>query len=137
MYEKAFQLEIITPSRVVYKDQATSLSAPGVQGGFQVLFNHAPLLAAIEVGEIKVKDKEGKDTLYATSGGFVEVNDNNVVVLADSVEKSTEIDVDRAKRSKDRAEERLQTANHSIDHARAEASLMRAVNRLRLANKIG
>ncbi len=137
MYEKAFQLEIITPSRVVFKDQATSLSAPGVQGGFQVLHNHAPLLAAIEIGEIKVRDKDGKDILYATSGGFVEVNDNKVVVLADTAERSTEIDVERAKSSKQRAEERLQATNHSIDHARAEASLMRAVNRLRLASRVG
>lgn len=137
MYEKAFQLEIITPSRVVYRDQATSLSAPGVQGGFQVLYNHAPLLAAIEIGELKVKDKDGNDSLYATSGGFVEVNNNKVVVLADSVERATEIDVERAKRSKQRAEERLQAQNHSIDQARAEASLMRAMNRLRLAGKVG
>lgn len=137
MYEKAFQLEIITPSRVVYRDQATSLSAPGVQGGFQVLYNHAPLLAAIEIGELKVKDKDGNDSLYATSGGFVEVNNNKVVVLADSVERATEIDVERAKRAKQRAEERLQAQNHSIDQARAEASLMRAMNRLRLAGKVG
>ena len=87
MYEKAFELEIITPSKIVFKDEATSLSAPGVQGGFQILFDHAPFLSALEVGEIKVKDKAGNDTRYATSGGFVEVNRNHVVVLAESVEQ--------------------------------------------------
>ncbi len=109
MYEKAFQLEIITPSKVVFKDEATSLSAPGVQGGFQILYNHAPFLSALEVGEIKVKDKAGNDTRYATSGGFVEVKDNHVVVLADSAEILSEIDIDRARAAKARAEERLQS----------------------------
>jgi F-type H+-transporting ATPase subunit epsilon len=136
MYEKAFQLEIITPSKVVFKDEATSLSAPGVQGGFQILYNHAPFLSALEVGEIKVKDKAGNDTRYATSGGFVEVKENHVVVLADSAEVISEIDVDRAKAAKSRAEERLQSRQENIDRERANAALMRAMNRLRLSQKI-
>jgi F-type H+-transporting ATPase subunit epsilon len=135
MYEKAFQLEIITPSKVVFKDEATSLSAPGVRGGFQVLCNHAPFLSALEVGEIKVKDKSGNDTRYATSGGFVEVKDNHVVVLADSAELFSEIDVERAKSAKARAEERLRYRQETIDRERANAALMRAMNRLRLSQK--
>ncbi|MEK7250282.1 MAG: F0F1 ATP synthase subunit epsilon [Bacteroidota bacterium] len=136
MYEKAFQLEIITPSRVVFKDEATSVSAPGVEGNFQILYDHAPFLSALEVGEIKVKDKAGNDTHYATSGGFVEVNGNHVVVLADSVEKSSEIDVDRAKAAKVRAEERLRTKQENLDRERANAALMRAMNRVRLSQKV-
>lgn len=136
MYEKAFELEIITPSKVVYKDEATSLSAPGIEGNFQILYDHAPFLSALEVGEIKVKSKSGSDTQYATSGGFVEVNDNHVVVLADSVEKASEIDVERASAAKSRAEDRLRTKQDQIDEVRARASLMRAMNRLRLSQKV-
>ncbi len=136
MYEKAFQLEIITPTRVVFSEEATSLTAPGVEGGFQILYNHAPFLSALDIGEIKVKDKTGSDTFYATSGGFVEVNDNHVVVLADTAEKSSEIDVERAKAAKVRAEERLGRTQELVDLVRAETALLRATNRLRLSQKV-
>ena len=135
MYEKAFQLEIVTPTRVVFKAEATSLSAPGVQGRFQILYDHAPFLSALDVGEIKVKDKAGNDTRYATSGGFVEVLNNRVVLLADSAEMASEIDVDRAKAAKVRAEERLRVKQENIDQERANAALMRAMNRLRLSQQ--
>ncbi len=136
MYEHSFQLEIITPNKVVFNDEATSLTAPGVEGGFQILYNHAPFLSALDIGEIKVKDKTGTDTFYATSGGFVEVNDNHVVVLADTAEKSSEIDIERAKTAKVRAEERLRSAEETVDELRARTALLRATNRLRLSQKI-
>jgi len=133
MFEKAFDLQIITPAKVVISEEATSLSVPGVQGGFQVLHNHAPLMAAIGIGQIKVKDREGKDSRYATSGGFVEVNRNNVVVLVESAERADEIDVGRARAAKERATERLQSHGMDIDLDRARVSLSRAMNRLRVA----
>ena len=135
MYEKTFQLEIVTPSKVVFKDEATSVSAPVVQGGFQILYNHAHFLSSLEVGEIRVKDKAGNDARYATSGGFVEVKANHVVVLADSAEIISEIDVERAKAARVRAEERLRSRQEHIDRERANAALLRAMNRLRLSHK--
>lgn len=135
MYEKLFQLEILTPGKVVFKDEASSLSAPGVAGNFQVLFNHAPFLSALDVGEIKVKDKSGTDVSYATSGGFVEVKENHVVVLADAVERTDEIDVERAKAAKERAQQRLKSMQMDVDLERARAALSRANNRLRLIEK--
>lgn len=135
MYEKAFQLEILTPSKIIFKGEATSLTAPGALGGFQILHDHAPFLSSLHVGEIKVKDQNGKDTRYATSGGFVEVKQNHVVVLAETAESAAEIDVDRAKAAKARAEERLRARKDALDVARAEASLARAVNRLRISQK--
>jgi F-type H+-transporting ATPase subunit epsilon len=136
MYEKAFNLEIITPTQIVFKGEATSLTAPGVEGSFQILYNHAPFLSALEAGEIKTKDISGNDTHYATAGGFVEVKDNHAVVLADSVEKIIEIDVERAKAAKARAEERLRSKQENIDYERCHAALLRATNRLRLAQKV-
>jgi F-type H+-transporting ATPase subunit epsilon len=135
MYEKAFHLDIVTPERAVFKDEATSLTAPGVMGSFQVLFNHAPLLAAIGVGELKVKDREGNDTVFATGGGFVEVKENRVVVLAESAEQAREIDVKRAQAARERAEKRLRE-RADVDVARAESALARAVNRLRVAGNL-
>ncbi len=135
MYERSFQLEIITPEKIVLQDQASSLSAPGSHGGFQVLYNHAPLLSKLEIGELKVKDRNGNDTSFAVSGGFVEVRDNRVVVLVETAERSGEIDVERAKAAQARAYKRLHEKFENIDHERARGALMRAVNRLRIASR--
>ena len=107
MYERSFSLEIVAPDRVVFQGEATSVTAPGTLGGFQVLFNHAPLLSSLDVGPLKVKNTQGVDTVYATGGGYLEVRENNVVVLVESAEKPEEIDVERARAARVRAEERL------------------------------
>ena len=133
MYEKAFMLEIVTPRKVVFKGEATSLSAPGTQGNFQVLYNHAPLLSSLEIGKLKVKDKQGMDSSYSTSGGFVEVKKNHVVVIVETAELAKEIDIGRAKSAKQRAEERLHLKQKDIDIERARLALLRSLNRLRIA----
>jgi F-type H+-transporting ATPase subunit epsilon len=135
MYEKTFKLQIITPGRVVFQDEASSVSAPGTQGGFQILYNHAPFISTIEIGEIKVRNKNGNDLVYATGGGFVEVKENNVVVLAESAELAGEIDVPRAKAANARAMQRLQSKDPGIDIERARLSMMRSLNRLRVGSK--
>lgn len=135
MYEKPFTLEIVAPDRIVFSGQVTSFSAPGVEGGFQVLFDHAPFLAALTVGEIKIKAPERTDTHYAVSGGFVEVRSNKVVALVETAEQAGDIDVKRAQAARDRAEERLHSIVTEFNRERARASLERALNRLRIAAK--
>lgn len=128
-------LEIITPEKPVFKDQIEAVTIPGTLGSFQILKDHAPLISSFEVGVIKV-NKSAAETYYTTSGGTVEVNHNNVLVLADSIEKISDIDVDRAEQAKKRAEERLQRKNEAeIDEARAKAALSRALNRLNAVKK--
>ncbi len=134
MYEKSFRLEIITPQTIVFRGDATSVSAPGVQGGFQVLYGHASILSALEIGKLLVKDTNGNDLVYATSGGFLEANHNTVVVLADTVESRDEINLERARSAKERALKRLRSKAEAIDVARAQASLARALNRIRVAH---
>jgi F-type H+-transporting ATPase subunit epsilon len=133
VYEKTFHLEIITPQKIVYRGDATSVSAPGVKGGFQVLYNHAPLLSEFAVGKLTVKDSSGSDRVFATSGGFVEVNSNQVVVLADTAESPGDIDVERAKAAMERASHRLRDRAEGLDVERARSAVFRAVNRLRVA----
>jgi len=135
MYEKAFALKIVAPRGVVYEGDATSVSAPGTLGSFQVLFNHAPLLSSLDIGPLKVKDTAGVDTLYATGGGFLEVNGNRVVVLVESAERPEDIDVARARAARERAEARLKSHDPLFDVRRAELALARALNRLRLADR--
>jgi F-type H+-transporting ATPase subunit epsilon len=134
MYEKPFSLEIIAPDRVVLHGEAGSVSAPGTQGGFQVLYNHAPLLSTLRVGRITVKDTAGAATVFATSGGYLEVRDNKVVVLVETAELAGEIDLERARAAKERAEQRLKSHDPSVDVVRAEAALKRALNRLRCSS---
>ena len=131
--KKEINVEIITPSKSAYKGEVKSITLPGTSGNFQVLYNHAPLLSSLEVGRIKIEDVKGNKIEFTTGGGTVEVRNNNVLVLADSIESKDEIDLDRAKRSYQRAKERLSMKSHEdIDTARAEASLLRAINRMKL-----
>jgi F-type H+-transporting ATPase subunit epsilon len=128
-------LEIITPEKPIFKDQIEAVTIPGTLGSFQILKNHAPIISSFEIGIIKVR-KSDVETYYTTSGGTVEVNKNQVLVLADSIEKITDINVDRAEQAKKRAEERLQKKHEEkIDEARANAALNRALNRLNAVKK--
>lgn len=136
MPDKTLTLEIVTPRKMVFKGEVTSFSAPGVMGGFQVLYNHAPLLSILQIGEVKFVDQGGREVRYATSGGFVEVKDNHIVLLAETAERADEIDVTRAKAAEERARKRLAEKMKDIDIERAQAALARAMNRLRVAGKV-
>ncbi len=135
MADKKFQLDIVTPANTVYSGEVLSFTAPGVVGNFQVLFNHAPLLSAIGVGEVKVTEADGKQHRFATSGGFVEVKSNKVILLAESAEHEDEINVERAAKSKSRAMERLTKKTSDTDVERAQVALTRSMNRLKIAEK--
>ncbi len=135
MADKIFQLDIVTPRKVVFSDQVASVSAPGEKGGFQVLIDHAPLLSSLIVGEIRITGKDGSTARYATTGGFLEVRSNKVILLAETAEKAGEIDVKRAEASRERAKKRLHEREPGTDLVRAESALNRALNRLRVAGK--
>ena len=125
-------VEIVAPDKRVFQGEAQSVQAPGVEGSFQVLNNHAPMIAAIGTGPMYVTTSGGEKVAFATSGGFLEVLNNRVTVLAETVEPASEIDVDRAKAAEERARQRLLEAS-SEDRARAESALERARNRARIA----
>ncbi len=129
----ALEVDIVAPDGAVFRGAATRFRAPGVEGSFEVLPNHAPLLAAIEVGSIHVSTPEGDRIVFATSGGFVEVLNNEVIVLAETAEPAEEIDVERAEAAEKRALEQLESEESRADRARAEEDLERARNRLRVA----
>jgi len=130
---KLFDLEIITPERMVFKGAVRHVQAPGVGGSFGILYNHTPFLTMLKVGCIEIDTEEGVKW-YATSGGFAEVMDNKMSILVETAEESGNIDVDRARQSRDRALKRLQEIKaEKIDVARAQASLARALNRLTVA----
>ncbi len=128
-------LEIVTPSKSAFKGIIKSITVPGTTGRFQVLVNHAPIISTFDIGMIKVDLPDGKSVHYATAGGTIEVLDNKVLVLADSIEQISEIDEERALKAKQRAEERLAAKNSDINLTRAQAALERANNRISLKEK--
>ena len=125
-------VEIVAPTGSVFRGEATRFRAPGVAGSFEVLHGHAPLLAAIDVGAVYVTTSTGERIGFASSGGFVEVFDNHVILLAETAEPASEIDVDRAKKAEERARARLEAATGE-DRERAQKALERARNRLRMS----
>lgn len=134
--DKLLRLEIITPQRSVYSGNVESFSAPGTSGGFQVLHNHAPFLTTIGVGEVSIREEAGGEFQYSTTGGFVEVSNNHVTFLADTAERKDEIDIERARAARARAEQRLDKKEPGIDVDRARIALARAMNRLRIADAL-
>ncbi|MCE1188048.1 MAG: ATP synthase F1 subunit epsilon [Ignavibacteria bacterium] len=132
---KEFQVEIVTPAKSKYSGLVLSLTAPGSSGEFQVLYNHAPLISTFEVGKITIKEDESKsEKIFATGGGIIEVLQNKILVLADSLESPEEIDISRAEKALERAKNRLgPEKNKTLNVARAEAAMARAINRLKVA----
>lgn len=129
-------LEILTPERRVYSNNVNSVTIPGSQGSFQVLYNHAPIISTFEIGVIKVIVSESSTVFFSTSGGTIEVLKNKIRILADSVEAVENIDLERAKNALQRAKDRLEKkATEKIDEARAKAALARALNRINAVEK--
>jgi len=124
------QLEIVTPFGKTLTEEISSCVVPGVKGQFQVLKNHAAVISNISVGSIKVKKLEKNEIFIATSGGFCEVRDNAVKIIVESAEISDSIDVNRALKAKERAEERLRSKSGEFDEVRAKLALVRAINRI-------
>jgi F-type H+-transporting ATPase subunit epsilon len=127
-----YQLTVVTPEEVFFEQVVVSLIAPGSEGYLGVLTDHAPLITGLVPGKLTVKDQEGKELVYAVSGGFMEVFNNQVTVLAHSIEATADIDYDRARRALERAKRRLRSRDPAVDVRRAMAARERATNRCRL-----
>ncbi len=129
-----FQLEIVTPSRLLVKDAAEEAQIPGVSGYLGILPGHAPLITELGVGAITYKASGTTHTL-SVAWGFAEVLQDKVTILAEAAERPQEIDVERAQKARDRAEQRLKSNNTEVDYTRAEDALQRAETRLNVAKE--
>lgn len=128
-------MELITGERVVYKaEDVDMVIAPGSEGTLGILPNHAALISLLSAGEVRVT-KSGQEDSLVVFGGFVEVLDNRVIILADSAERAEDIDLERAARARDRAESSLQELADRVSIAEADAALRRAAIRLRIGDR--
>ncbi len=132
---KTVTVEVVTPTRMVVRDEVEEVIAPGAEGYFGVLGGHLPFMSTLKSGELAYR-KNGTWRYLAISWGYAEVLPQTVIILAEAAEKAEEIDIARAQRARDRAVERMaRWGDESIDVLRAQASLARALTRIEVAEK--
>lgn len=134
MAEGSIDLTIVTPERSVVREQVDELQIPGAEGYLGILPGHAPLFSELKVGEVGYRKGETWFFL-SVAWGFVEVQSNQVRILAETAERAHEVDIDRANRAKERAEERISKGGDDIDYRRALVSLERALIRIQVSRK--
>ncbi|MCK4325045.1 MAG: ATP synthase F1 subunit epsilon [Armatimonadetes bacterium] len=131
----AFATKIVTRNEELFAGEVVSVVAPGQEGYFGVKANHAPFMVALGIGELRVTTPDNQTHYFAIAGGVAEVQDNVLMVLADTGERALDIDVARAEEAAERARTRLFEAGpeERVDITRAEVALARAMNRQRVA----
>lgn len=128
-------VEIITGERIVLQqDEVDLVTIPGVEGELGILPGHAKLITLLAHGEMRIR-RQGEDEFFAVFGGFLEVADNKVIVLADTAERAGEIDIERAATARQQAESAIQNRETVVDLAEAEAALQRAAIRERIGQR--
>jgi len=129
------QLEIVTPERLAYSDEVDSVQLPGIEGELGVLPHHAPLISTLGVGELRIR-KGGAEESFAIVGGFLQVLPTKVVVLAETADMASEIDLEKAQEARREAEKALESGYHEgADLSMARATLQQALLRERLAQR--
>ena len=130
-----FTLDIVTPTQNLDVIEIDYLRCPGINGSFGIMANHQDGVFSLDIGEIMIQSKT-ETKFYSTSGGFAEINKNEVCLLVETIELSSDIDISRAESALKRANERkTKINNEEVDEVRMESSLTRALNRLRVAKR--
>ena len=125
------RLQIITPTRTILDEEVDSVILSTTEGEMGVYYDHEPVVALLDYKQTAYR-QEGKKKFATTLGGFAEVTKEQVVILTDAAELQDEIDLERARKAKERAEKRLADKGYGIDHLRAEIALKKAIARIKL-----
>ncbi|MEX0995259.1 MAG: ATP synthase F1 subunit epsilon [Balneolaceae bacterium] len=129
---KTFHAEILTPVGKLFEGEVLGVRVPGTEGSFEMRLDHAPIVSMLEIGHVRVKGPEN-ETSIAVSGGFVEMVNNRLTLLAEAAERAEDIDVERAKKAYQSAVKHLK--DKTIPREEAEKALARAENRLKLSGE--
>lgn len=129
-------LEIVTPERLAYSDTVDAVNLPGIEGELGVLPHHAPLVSMLGVGELRIR-KGGAEESFAIVGGFLQVRPDKVVVMAETADMASEIDLEKAQQARRDAEQALEAGarTEAVDLAAARAALQQALLRIRVAER--
>jgi len=128
-----FSLEVVTLKRIIFSGMVEGITAPGSVGYFGILKGHTPFVSSLQPGVFTLILPKGEKKTMAISEGFLLTDGEKAIVLADAAEGLDEIDVERARASQDRAQNRLSERSPNLDMERAKASLARALARLKVA----
>ncbi len=131
---KTLTVSVVTPDGPILEDSYEMVSCKAQSGELGILPNHIPVVAPLVISAVRLK-RNNETIRVAISGGFIEVSNNQVTILAQSAESPSDIDVQRARKAKERAERRLKAKQDDIDFRRAEYALKRALNRLDIVEK--
>jgi F-type H+-transporting ATPase subunit epsilon len=130
--ENTFSFEILTLQKLFLRDEVRFVIAPGREGVFEILAHHAPFVFALKPGPLRIRKADGDDQYIAVGGGFLIVQKERTTVLTRSAERPEDIDIERAQRARERAEQRLAQRTPDVDVDRAQAALQRALARLKV-----
>lgn len=128
---QTYQAQLLTPEGSRFEGQVVSVRVPGSNGDFQMLYNHAPIVSSLTIGKISIKPEGESELKFAVSGGFVEMSDNHLTILAEKAEKSTEIDKEEAAKIRNEIREKLESLEYRSEEAETELAI--AENRLKIA----
>jgi len=137
MSEKIVKFEIATPEKVVFKKSIRQVTVPTTSGEITVLPNHIPLISTLKPGVLEIKDENGEDEIISVAGGFIEVLKNKIVILADTAERAEDLDEERIKEAKKKAEEKRKNTSDKDElyFARVSAELDKELARLNALTK--
>ena len=135
MSEHVLDIDIVTPQKVIFSGQCIAVSLPGAKSPFQVLYNHAPIVSALQVGPIKIINTDNSETYYATEGGFAEVLNNRVSIVVETADESSEINIDAVEQEIGSLKLQLQGTSDIHQREALKNSIAIQENRFRVARK--
>lgn len=135
MSEHLLDIDIVTPQRIIFSGKCISVAIPGALSPFQVLYNHAPIVSALEVGAIKIVNEDNSEVVYATEGGFVEVLQNRVSIVVETAEQAAEINTEAALASIAELQQQLEYTTTISQREQLKHAISIQENRVRIAGK--
>lgn len=128
---KTFHAQILTPNGSLFDGEVSGVQVPGSEGNFEMLFNHAPIVSTLTIGKVVIKKEDQSELVFAVNGGFIEMSDNQMTLLAEEAVEASKIDVEEARSARDAAKNKL--SSKEGDRTSAEKELAEAANKLKLA----
>ncbi|MEX0823138.1 MAG: ATP synthase F1 subunit epsilon [Balneolaceae bacterium] len=128
---KTFHAQILTPNGSLFDGEVSGVQVPGSEGKFEMLFNHAPIVSTLTIGKVVIKKEDQSELVFAVNGGFIEMSDNQMTLLAEEAVEASKIDVDEARAARDAAKNKL--SSKEGERTSAEKELAVAENKLKLA----
>ncbi len=126
-----FHAQLLTPEGPLFEGKVESVQVPGVKGSFQMLYNHAPVVSALGIGKISIQTGQNEEIIYAVSGGFVEMSNNQCTLLAEKAELANEIDTAEARKERNKLKKHLETLTQNREEAEIELAIIE--NRIKIA----